>query len=435
MRNVLLSFVALSTVACGALDAGDGPVSNDATLEARLSPVQEALALQAANQLDFDTLDAVLDRRAAQGIVDGRPFGTLDQLDAVPYVGPHALELLHALGEAHFGGIPAGFEAIPSETLVLWAANELDFETLDEVVGLDRRAAEGIIEARPFASVEALDEAYYVGASAIADLEAHALSVFGSACVHGSLLGPDGLVVHDLNTVLDGASGRYDLIACRGAIPSGGQAWIEDEVHVAIYGFGALDSELDGDDTDGFIVSFDMDSSFSFFGLTVDRGTDLYSPMSLFAADTTVLASVFTGNEGYSGGAIATGHLVAIDSTFQANTASDSGGAISAFDARLVNTDFFDNVVIEGDGAAIDAQGLEMVGGTLLGNQGASIVLFEPHTFDWNGTTTQAILEGVEFGATGANQGAGVHVLTEAQGLTYVFEGVVDVVCGIDGCS
>lgn len=37
---------------------------------------------------------AGLDRRAAEGLVQGRPFATLAELDAVPYVGPHACRAL-----------------------------------------------------------------------------------------------------------------------------------------------------------------------------------------------------------------------------------------------------------------------------------------------------------------------------------------------------
>ncbi len=59
------------------------------------------LALANDPQVTFTTLDAPvaqggvgLDRRAAEGIVAGRPFADLLQLDAVPYVGMHACAAL-----------------------------------------------------------------------------------------------------------------------------------------------------------------------------------------------------------------------------------------------------------------------------------------------------------------------------------------------------
>ncbi|MCH9687427.1 MAG: hypothetical protein K0V04_38690 [Deltaproteobacteria bacterium] len=59
------------------------------------------LALVNDPSVSFEFLDAPLaqggvglDRRAAQGIVEGRPFADLQQLDAVPYVGIHACSAL-----------------------------------------------------------------------------------------------------------------------------------------------------------------------------------------------------------------------------------------------------------------------------------------------------------------------------------------------------
>jgi hypothetical protein len=48
-----------------------------------------------------------LDRRAAEGIVQGRPFDAVEDLDAVPYVGPVALDALLAYGEEH---MPSGYD-------------------------------------------------------------------------------------------------------------------------------------------------------------------------------------------------------------------------------------------------------------------------------------------------------------------------------------
>lgn len=62
----------------------------------------DTLRLRAANELSYEELDAVLDRRAAQGLVDGRPFATVEEVDAVRYVGPVALDRLLELGQAAF---------------------------------------------------------------------------------------------------------------------------------------------------------------------------------------------------------------------------------------------------------------------------------------------------------------------------------------------
>lgn len=63
-----------------------------------LTPAEVTGVLAAANTATLAELDdaAGLDRRAAEGIVARRPFAELAALDAVPYVGPTALDLLLA---------------------------------------------------------------------------------------------------------------------------------------------------------------------------------------------------------------------------------------------------------------------------------------------------------------------------------------------------
>ena len=131
----------------------------------------ERLVLDLANTAPLAVLDdeVGLDARAAQNIVDRRPFATLDELDAVPYVGPTALEALraYALGEP----------PVDDDGQVLQLANTATLETLDVAVALDVRAAQSIVALRPFASMEALDAAPWVGASALEKLRAHALAL------------------------------------------------------------------------------------------------------------------------------------------------------------------------------------------------------------------------------------------------------------------
>lgn len=63
------------------------------------------IILTAANTLSFTQLDddAALDARAAHGIVDGRPFANLGELDAAPYVGERAFRSLLDFGRRHTG--------------------------------------------------------------------------------------------------------------------------------------------------------------------------------------------------------------------------------------------------------------------------------------------------------------------------------------------
>ena len=64
----------------------------------------EEATLRAANELTESELRAVLDDRAVPGILAGRPFATLTELDAVSFVGPSALRVLEAEGQARFSG-------------------------------------------------------------------------------------------------------------------------------------------------------------------------------------------------------------------------------------------------------------------------------------------------------------------------------------------
>ena len=75
-----------------------------------------------ANTLGYDELDGStgvsLDRRAARGIVEGRPFADLPALDAVPYVGPRAFaKMLTYLDE---------FDCRQSPSVPEWPADPFD---------------------------------------------------------------------------------------------------------------------------------------------------------------------------------------------------------------------------------------------------------------------------------------------------------------------
>lgn len=233
MRNsvkILSLMVALA--ACGEAnesfeDAVD-PIDGEISALSVTSP-EEVAILHVANTASLSQLDieARLDKRAAQGIVDlrGPGFATLEQLDAVPYVGDVAvarlLEYAYARGLVDAGEPVAEPEAQPDEGAlvhgiaegsaeaygILTAANTLDFATLDNTVGLDRRAAQNIVDGRGagFASLADLDQVSYVGAKAFEQLLAFARAA-------GMVVAPPqyDAVIHDGAAQCSGSNGtRY----------------------------------------------------------------------------------------------------------------------------------------------------------------------------------------------------------------------------------
>ena len=193
--------VATLAAACGEA-SGPTPAASDGAYQLEATDAEAAGLLAVANTLSFAELDDAvgLDARAAQGIVDGRPFATLEALDAVPYVGDAALGRLLTWARDH-GFIDAcegACEAAPAEVFgitegsyaalaILDVANYAALATLDDDVGLDARAAQAIVDGRPFASLTALDAAAYVGASAFADLLAYATAAGLPGCGDGVL--------------------------------------------------------------------------------------------------------------------------------------------------------------------------------------------------------------------------------------------------------
>lgn len=140
-------------------------------------------------------VDAALDSRAAENLIAHRDgpdfiFGTYDddqfdevaEVEAVSWVGDAALERLRAYIHSH-GWVPEGDDhlgvydgvsfTVNEAAAVLAFVNTASEAALDTEVGLDRRAVESIMAARPIASVLALSELYYVAASALELLKVH----------------------------------------------------------------------------------------------------------------------------------------------------------------------------------------------------------------------------------------------------------------------
>ena len=75
------------------------------TLELVDDTSDDAVILRVANEATLEELDleVPLDQRAAEGLVAGRPFETVAQVDAVPFVGESALAGMLTWGRARFG--------------------------------------------------------------------------------------------------------------------------------------------------------------------------------------------------------------------------------------------------------------------------------------------------------------------------------------------
>ncbi|MBU1535952.1 helix-hairpin-helix domain-containing protein, partial [Myxococcota bacterium] len=141
-------------------------------------------------------IDVDLDRRAAENIVahrngpdgifgtpDDDPFGSVDELDGVAYVGPSAIEKIYQFAQDNgwisisadilgtFDGVQFTFSEAEA---VLSLVNTADLEILDVDVALDARAANAIIANRPVTSIAVLAELSYVGQSALEKLKYYA---------------------------------------------------------------------------------------------------------------------------------------------------------------------------------------------------------------------------------------------------------------------
>jgi len=213
-RTVILSLCALT--ACGPQYVSPELADAEAARSWSDGSVEADLILRAANELSFDELDvdASLDRRAAEGIVAARPFATLDTLDAVPYVGTSALDKLYDIGVERFG--TEGLTPEEEDALILHIANSATFEVLDDDVGLDRRAAAGIVEQRPFATVSDLDAVPYVGPSALADLLGYGIATVWAVCPAGHITNDAGGTYTDLGEALRRSPEGSTVMLCAG---------------------------------------------------------------------------------------------------------------------------------------------------------------------------------------------------------------------------
>lgn len=144
----------------------------------------------------FEVLDITvgLDRRAAGNLIAHRDGGdrawgttdddiynTVDEIDAVRFVGPRTIDRM--VGYAAKSGWVPGAEdilgiydgvsfTVDQAEATLALTNGLTIDELDHDLGLHARAAESIALAQPIATVDELSRLYYVGRSALTELKA-----------------------------------------------------------------------------------------------------------------------------------------------------------------------------------------------------------------------------------------------------------------------
>ncbi len=200
-----------SVVLWGALVACDGgaPADQAQNVGAALTPAETDAVLDLVNEASISVLDddVALDKRAAENIVahrdgadavlgtaDDDPFDSIEELDAVPWVGPSALDKLVAY--AHAQGLVDEPSTGSDEALILGVANSASFEVLDDDVALDKRAAENIVVHRNgadgvlgtadddlFGDLAELDAVPYVGPAALEALLAYAKANASAPCL------------------------------------------------------------------------------------------------------------------------------------------------------------------------------------------------------------------------------------------------------------
>lgn len=197
-RNSLITgALLLGGLACGPIvddDPLDGVYDSFHT-GLTMTAGEARLILELVNHPSTDVLfldlDVSLNRIAADQIMahrdgldlkypshDDDVYGSLEELDAIKYVGPVALQRLRDYIAVNPGPMPevvegVGFSGVQA-IAVVWGVNRAPFGELDVEVGLDRRAAENLLSAGSFVSVAEMGRAPYVGPDALSRLRAYA---------------------------------------------------------------------------------------------------------------------------------------------------------------------------------------------------------------------------------------------------------------------
>lgn len=147
-----------------------------------------------------------LDRRAATNLIAHRehdPFDTAAEVDAVAYVGPSAMDALldYALagGWVHddevFGTFDGVAFTVAEARAAVTLADTASAATLHDAVGLDPRAVDSIVAARPITTMSQLSGLYYVGPSMMGRIRTYVKTP--TSCGDDALVG-------QLRTAIDG---------------------------------------------------------------------------------------------------------------------------------------------------------------------------------------------------------------------------------------
>jgi len=208
-RNLIVVLSTLFTLtACGQMEDLDRVVDNEPAGVVTASLVDGSpSAVGLLNFLNDEStdfvmldIDAKLDRRSALGMIHHRNgpdgqlgtwdddlFDTINEVDAIKWVGPATLARLESFA-ADNGWVPVGddtldiIEGVPFSVfeaeVVVQLANFSSFEDLD--LYLNRRAAANIVAQRPFISVNAVAAVRYVGPAALKALRRTAQTEIGA---------------------------------------------------------------------------------------------------------------------------------------------------------------------------------------------------------------------------------------------------------------
>jgi hypothetical protein len=185
-RIPALFIVAGLLSACSLADSD--PDETSVPFASESAEARGVLALVNDETTTFELLDVGigLDRRAAAGIVEDRPFDSIAELDAVRWVGRSALGKLADYAVDN-GWVPDGnailgtFDGVPftfdEATATLELANTATESVLRNDVGLDRRAVASILEARTIDTMSELASLYYVGSAMLQRLKSFAAPI------------------------------------------------------------------------------------------------------------------------------------------------------------------------------------------------------------------------------------------------------------------
>lgn len=238
-----------TAIALFALTACNETITGSESERLVISPVEVSAVLDLVNDVkttaEFLDVEVGLERRAALNIIaeragadgvypssDDRRFDTLEELELVKRVGPSTMELLRDYvidNPAPSGTLVEGveFTAVEHET-VLWGVNGATFEELDVAAALPSTTAQSIVDHAPYATLEDLAAAPYVGKATLLALRGYSPVWSDISALAGTFDGVvfDGREAFDALEVANHAT-QEQLVAA-GAYSAGARAIIQN---------------------------------------------------------------------------------------------------------------------------------------------------------------------------------------------------------------